>query len=170
MLVACKWYSSCVWIELVCDYTLLSSKEPNAISYEEWRALWMDTSDAYSGLSVVLRSSCCAGADCCLYASYCLGDIDVVCSAVAWYALCYCLLIDLRDILSRIVVVVYRTWFAQLLSSLLRVDSTTSFQFAPTLILILLRQTSLASISMGTSSSLVTSPSTLPIAFNSCLE
>jgi hypothetical protein len=30
----------------------------------------------------------------------CLGDIDVVCSAVARYALCNCLLIDLLDILS----------------------------------------------------------------------
>jgi hypothetical protein len=66
MLVACKWYSSCVWIGLIRDYTLLSttslsSKEPNKISYEEWRALWMDISVAHSGLStVVLRSSCCA--------------------------------------------------------------------------------------------------------------
>jgi hypothetical protein len=61
-----------VWIALICDYAMLSSKEPNKISYEEWRALWMDISVAYSGLSsVVLRSSCC------------LGVIDIVCSAVA---------------------------------------------------------------------------------------
>jgi hypothetical protein len=74
-----------VWIELIYDYTLLSSKEPNNISYEEWRALGMDISvGAHSGLSVVLRSSCFACADCSACA-YCLGDIDVavVCSAVA---------------------------------------------------------------------------------------
>jgi hypothetical protein len=75
-----------VWIGLVCDYTLLSSKEPTAISYEEWRALWMDISVAHPGLSAVLRvlrsSCCCGGADCCTRA-YCLGGIDVVCSAVA---------------------------------------------------------------------------------------
>jgi hypothetical protein len=51
MLVACKWYSSCVWIKLVYYYTILSSKEPNKISYEEWRALWMDISVVYSGLA-----------------------------------------------------------------------------------------------------------------------
>jgi hypothetical protein len=43
-LIACKWYSSCVWIGLICDYTSLSSKEPNKISYEEWKVLWMDIS------------------------------------------------------------------------------------------------------------------------------
>jgi hypothetical protein len=72
LLIACKWYSSYVWIGLICDYTLLSSKERNAVSYEEWRALWMDISIAYSGLSVVLRSSFLL-----LYA-YCLGDIYAV--------------------------------------------------------------------------------------------
>jgi hypothetical protein len=42
MLVACKWEPRCVWIGLICGYTLLSSKETTKISYEEWRALWMD--------------------------------------------------------------------------------------------------------------------------------
>jgi hypothetical protein len=61
-----NWKPNCVRIGLIYDYTLLSSsKEPTMISYEEWRALWMDISVANSGLSVVLRSSCCAGADCC---------------------------------------------------------------------------------------------------------
>jgi hypothetical protein len=81
-LVGCKWYPCSVWIGLICDYTSLPSKEPDKISYEEWRALRMDISVAQSGLSVVLRSSCCACADCCSYA-YCLGDMVVVCSAVA---------------------------------------------------------------------------------------
>jgi hypothetical protein len=65
MLVARKWYSSRVLIGLICDYASLSSEEPNNISYEEWRALWMDISVANSGLSAVLRSSCCACVDCC---------------------------------------------------------------------------------------------------------
>jgi hypothetical protein len=65
MLVACNWEAICVWIGLVYDYTLLSSrsKKPTMISYEELRALWMDVSVAHPRLSVVLRSSCCACAD-----------------------------------------------------------------------------------------------------------
>jgi hypothetical protein len=53
MLVAYKWKPSCVWVGLIYDYALLSSKEPTKISYEEWIALWMDVSVAYAGLSIV---------------------------------------------------------------------------------------------------------------------
>jgi hypothetical protein len=41
--------------KIIFDYTSLSSKEPTMISYEKWRALWMDISVAYySGLSVLV--------------------------------------------------------------------------------------------------------------------
>jgi hypothetical protein len=61
-------FSICaVWIALIYDCTLLSSKEPTMLCYEEWRALWMDISVAYSRLCVVLRSSCFACAHCCAH-------------------------------------------------------------------------------------------------------
>jgi hypothetical protein len=67
-LVACRWYSSCVWTGLICDCTSLSSKESTMLCYEEWTALWMEIRVAYySGLCVVLRSSCFACADCCTH-------------------------------------------------------------------------------------------------------
>jgi hypothetical protein len=61
------------------------------ISYEEWRALWMDGYYKECCLATALWTKCSvryydhlvgcfAFADCCMHIG-CLGDIDVVCSS-----------------------------------------------------------------------------------------